>query len=204
MASDESNDLNVDAIEEEMEKQSGRKVNQGNENLDNEKENNNESQESSVDNATLPNNNNQVYDIEIEDIPQEKQDEWIKQLIFKDKVVDERTMADGDITVKLSISTGEGTVNAFDTVKDYIDEYTDKEEEDYTNSEIQTLISVSHCAQILEEINDEKPGGENIMKRFMWLNKKPVLFVNKILQEYQKFEYELNLVLSEGEDIKNK
>lgn len=145
---------------------------------------------------------NSVFDIELSDIPDDKRAAWIDEMLFKDKVTDTREIAGGNIELEMQISTGQSDVEVFETVRSYIEDIEDKDMGNYTDSELNTMISISHCAHSVQVINGEKPGGDDIMKKFQWFHSKPIPLINRILKEYQKFEYEITLVLDQGEDIK--
>lgn len=200
--SEQNEDLSINDIADHAEDQM-KQQEQQEKNQNETEENDGGDEQSTVEGDPFENQQQDPYDISLDDIPEAVQSQWIEQMLFEEQVTDEREIAGGEIPIVLKISTGESDVEIFELVREYIEDVQDKTQDAYSDSEINTMVSIAHCALAVVEIKGEKPGGSSPMRRFKWFNKKPIPLINRILKEYQRFEYELSLVLDQEDGIKN-
>jgi hypothetical protein len=131
-------------------------------------------------------------DVDLDEIDEETKERWIEELIFQDQVTDERTMANGRVTVTLSINSGQDSLDISKEVQDLIDD-----DNDVSPQYVNTSLAIAQAAHAIESVNGKVPGGNDIKQKIDWLKSKSGIFIDEILRLYQEFEAELQALLQE-------
>lgn len=138
------------------------------------------------------------YQVNLDEIEDEKLDRWIEELLFGEPIQDSREIAGGRVELQLSINTGEENMKVSMKVRE---EMQDKEQA--TNQYVSTFIAIVQAAHAIEKVNGDRIGDDSLDAKIKWLRDKPAIFTDQILEEYEKFEAEVATLLSEEADIKN-
>ncbi len=131
-------------------------------------------------------------EVNLEELPDEKKERWVEELILGDEVVDTRELAGGKIELELAINTGQDSLDITKQVEKILDN-----DENPTPRYFQTAMALINAAHAIKTVNGKVPGGEGTEAKFEWLKGRSAILTDEILREYQMFEAEITALLRE-------